>query len=119
LEYCGNNFKVTKEFLKNNGRKVVRNTLRKFLAGEILAMEVEEEKVEEKVETKFQQEVFIPTGPNYFDTKLQSHTIYSILDFLDPVSLTMAERTCKNFHEVVKNPLLFRKFCLSYHHTIP
>lgn len=50
LEYCGNNLSVTREFLKSNGRKVVRNTLRKFLSGEILAMDVEEEKIEEKVE---------------------------------------------------------------------
>lgn len=99
----------------------MRNTIRKFLAGEIEPIEAPVENISNvsQVEEKKSSDTFIPSGPNFFELKLTNHEIFYFMDFLDPVTLMNASRTCKRFYEVAKNHLLYRKFCLAYYRSKP
>jgi len=69
----------------------------------------EEVKVEEEKEPE--EEVFVPTGPNFFETKVTREIVHYVLDFLDPVSLGKAGFTCKAFYQTSLHPLIYKKFC--------
>lgn len=56
-------------------------------------------------------EVWIPTGPNFFEKKLTKELTHHVFDFLDPFSLGTAGIACKRFYEISTHPLLFKKFC--------
>jgi len=75
--------------------------------------------VEKKAEEKKVVEEFIPTGPNFFHTKLTSELIHAIFDFLDPVSLAKVGLLCKEFYQVTHHPLLYKKFCTKLYHSLP
>jgi hypothetical protein len=122
LDYCGYKLAKAQEFLRKTSKPSVKGVLKKYSIGEIPPMKLEEDN--EKEESKLpvlekKEEVFVPTGPNYFDLKLTKDTICYIFDFLDPSSLMRAGKVCKEFNKVTQIPLLYKKFCKANYKSLP
>ncbi len=123
LELCEYNLKLTQAYLRVTSKSKVKATINDFLTGKIepgvealgfkpdkkLLKEDTTEKEETKEEDKVEE--FIPTGPNFFETKVTNEVIHYILDFLDPASPTQAGFTYKTFYKVSKHPHIYKKFC--------
>jgi len=128
LELCEYNLKLTQAYLRRTSKSKVKATIVDFLSGKIepgvealgfkpdkslLKEEVKEEEVKEV-------EVFVPTGPNFFETKVTREIVHYVLDFLDPISLGKAGFTCKAFYKISLHPLIYKKFCKKlYPHPPP
>lgn len=131
---CSWDLFTTQEFLRDNIPADVLLMMKKYKKKEIEAIpaikhghnigiqwdiiqtkkkDLEEKKIEEI------EEVFIPDGPNLFETMLTDELTIYLFEFLDPISLGKVGLVCKPFFKITQNPLLFKKYCLRLYKSIP